>query len=73
MSRYLEEAAEQVRRAAKDTDAACARYPINDTYQQRRIECARAFALLAAIDKGLLPQEMAESAYGQLSKAGWTG
>lgn len=60
MSRYLEEAAEQLRLVAQTADGRTS---------NRRMECARAFALLAAIEKGLLPQEVADAVYGQFGGA----
>ncbi|KPC78276.1 hypothetical protein ADL27_48310 [Streptomyces sp. NRRL F-6602] len=62
MSRYLEEAAAVLRRAAKNNE----RYSDHD----RDIEIARGFSVLAAIDKGLLPAELTETALDALRKAG---
>jgi len=55
MTNYLEAAAEVVKQVADG----------NSTYSTK-LECARTYAMLAAIDKGLLPKEMAEDLYGQL-------
>lgn len=63
MSRYLEEAAELVRKAAKGNEVRNSPYPV--LLDRGRLECARQFAMLAAIDKGLLPVELAEEVYGQ--------
>ncbi|MGH8878555.1 MAG: hypothetical protein ACRD0P_14620 [Stackebrandtia sp.] len=51
---YLEKAAEHIEQAAKQGS-------INPA--QRDLECARAYAALAAIDKGLLPEPVAEEIY----------
>lgn len=47
MSRYLEEAAEVLRKAEQGTSV-----------HDRRMDVAKGFATLAAIDKGLLPAEI---------------
>jgi hypothetical protein len=65
MSRYLEEAAQLIRKAADANEQTPDKWPEGEGKQRRRVEYARAFSLLAAIDKGLLPQEMAEAIYGQ--------
>lgn len=62
MTRYLEEAAELLRKAAKETEAAAARSSLPSHYNDDRLAVAREFALLAAIDKGLLPVEITQDA-----------
>jgi hypothetical protein len=56
VSRYLEEAATLLRKAADTNEAENARY--KDLLGQGRERIAREFASLAAIDKGLLPADM---------------
>jgi len=67
--RYLEEAAALIRKAAEGTEREHARGGVV-FLNARRLEYARAFALLAAIDAGLLPHEMAEVVYGQFAAGG---
>ncbi|MBT2477620.1 hypothetical protein [Streptomyces sp. ISL-94] len=57
MSRYLEEAAELLRKSVKETEATAARSGFPSSYNGDRMAVAREFATLAAIDKGLLPAE----------------
>jgi hypothetical protein len=57
MSRYLEEAAELLRRSSTANEQKHATYPAS--LEQGRERIAREFATLAAIDKGLLPAEIA--------------
>ncbi|MFD5673691.1 hypothetical protein [Streptomyces sp. NPDC127040] len=56
MSRYLEEAAALLRKAAEANQKENSSYPSSLAKGCERI--AREFAALAAIDKGLLPAEM---------------
>lgn len=56
MTNYLEAAAEVLKQVVGG----------NSTTYSTKVECAKVYALLAAIDKGLLPKEMAEDLYGQL-------
>jgi hypothetical protein len=58
MSWYLEEAAELLRKAAQANEEDNEDYPSLLIEGQERI--AREFAVLAAIDKGLLPIEIAQ-------------
>lgn len=58
MSRYLEEAAELLRKAAKTNEEDNEDYP--SLLVEGRERLAREFAVLAAIDKGLLPIEITE-------------
>jgi len=58
MSRYLEEAAELLRKAAKTNEEDNEDYPSLLVEGCERL--AREFAILAAIDKGLLPIEITE-------------
>jgi hypothetical protein len=56
MSRYLEEAAAILRAASSDLEDTAK--TIRGNWQPQRVELAREFATLAAIDKGLLPAEI---------------
>jgi len=58
MSRYLEEAAELLRKSAQTNEEDNEDYPSLLVEGRERI--AREFAVLAAIDKGLLPIEITE-------------
>ncbi|MFM9589857.1 hypothetical protein ACKI1J_14960 [Streptomyces scabiei] len=64
MSRYLEEAAEQLRKATAEYEQNCAestlRRASRDALAEQRERIASGFAALAAIDKGLLPAEIAQ-------------
>jgi hypothetical protein len=66
MSRYLEEAAEQLRKAASATDLyyGTDRTAVAGNEQRERI--AQGFATLAAIDKGLLPAEITQDVIAAL-------
>ncbi|MGI8308055.1 hypothetical protein [Saccharopolyspora hattusasensis] len=57
MSRYLEEAAGLLRKAAEDNERKNQRY--DRLLCENRVTYAQAFAELAAIDKGLLPDRLA--------------
>lgn len=63
MSRYLEEAAALLRKAAEANEK-------NLSPHARRVELAREFGVLAAIDKGLLPAELTETVIDAIGKAG---
>ncbi|MFE7664766.1 hypothetical protein [Streptomyces celluloflavus] len=54
MSRYLEEAANLLRKSAAEND--------RDSWPEhgKRVQIAREFAMLAAIDKGLLPADIVQ-------------
>jgi hypothetical protein len=58
MSRYLEEAAELLRKSAQANEKRNADYLSNLMEGRERI--ARQFATLAAIDKGLMPAEITQ-------------
>lgn len=58
MSRYLEEAAQILRNASATNEQTISKYGDHRNYAAKRIEIAREFATLAAIDKGLLPAEV---------------
>ncbi|MGI5169851.1 hypothetical protein ACQEU3_46595 [Spirillospora sp. CA-253888] len=67
MSRYLEEAADLLRKAAATNERENARYA--DLRADRQVELAKQFAKLAAIDKGLLPREWVEQIVRQAAEA----
>ena len=56
---YLAKAAQLIDKAA----SAAARASSNETQSKIELQCARTYAPLAAIDKGLLPQQLAEDIY----------
>ncbi|MFB7707929.1 hypothetical protein [Streptomyces sp. NPDC056105] len=56
MSRYLEEAADLLRKSSVANEITHSEFPIRLTEGRERI--ARHFATLAAIDKGLLPADI---------------
>ncbi|MEU9323224.1 hypothetical protein AB0D91_05330 [Streptomyces canus] len=58
MSRYLEEAADLLRKAAAATEQRFANGPHPYLGNEERERIAQGFATLAAIDKGLLPAEI---------------
>lgn len=58
MSRYLEEAAALLRKAANDVEERAAKSRCS--YNDERMVVAEGFAMLAAIDKGLLPAEIVQ-------------
>lgn len=63
MNRYLEEAAALLRKASEANEKPQFGEPIRSV----RVELAKEFAMLAAIDKGLIPAEYADrirDAYG---------
>ncbi|MGY1439504.1 hypothetical protein [Streptomyces reniochalinae] len=73
MSRYLEEAADLLRKSADANEYY--RCPLTGrTDEHRKTEgrerIAREFAALAAIDKGLLPAELTETVLDAIRKAG---
>lgn len=63
MTNYLEAAAALIKKIADENEA-------GTTYHGTRVECAKLYALLGAIDKGILPAPMAEEIYGQLRSKG---
>jgi hypothetical protein len=67
VSRYLEEAAELLRKASKVNEEDNADYPSLRIEGHERI--AREFAVLAAIDKGLLPVEITQDVIDVLVRA----
>lgn len=58
---YLEKAADQIQQAITGIERTLS--PGGDTITDRRMQAARAYALLAAIDRGLLPRELAADIY----------
>lgn len=66
MSKYLEAAAELVKKAAEDNERRHASSP--SFRESGQVEFAKLYALLAAIDKGLMPEAVAEEIYGQLKR-----
>ena len=60
MSKYLEEAAQQLRKATAEIEATFTAGYQRDRLATRREHIAEGFALLAAIDKGVLPATAAE-------------
>ncbi|MFE8961766.1 hypothetical protein [Streptomyces iakyrus] len=64
MSRFLEEAAAQLRKATAEYEQNCAESTSprvsRATLAENRERIAQGFATLAAIDKGLLPAEIAQ-------------
>lgn len=63
MSRFLNEAAEQLRKATSEYEQNFdSRTPglSRESLAKKRERIAKAFAMLAAIDKGLLPVEITE-------------
>jgi hypothetical protein len=64
MTNYLEAAAALVKKAADANETDRGRF---ESYRDdKRVEYAKTYALLAAIDKGLMPEAVAEEIYGQL-------
>jgi len=61
MTNYLEAAAALVKKASDENEARG-----RDMNRVTRVECVKLYALLGAIDKGILPAPMAEEIYGQL-------
>jgi hypothetical protein len=57
MSQYLEEAAALLRAAAKENETYNVRYPDTARVNRERERISRGFALLAAIENGILPAE----------------
>ncbi|WP_435070874.1 hypothetical protein [Amycolatopsis thermoflava] len=69
MSEYLRKAADML---AKAEAANAANRVRNDADKnETRLRIARDYALLAAIDKGLLPEQTAENLYGRLGGDAW--
>jgi hypothetical protein len=67
MSLYLRDAANLVRRAADAAERKHSKYPNVQELVSSHMVCARMFAMLAAIDKGLLPHELAGDINGHLA------
>lgn len=61
MTNYLEAAAALVKKVVDDDEKGT-----YGPHESTRIECSKLYALLGAIDKGILPAPMAEEIYGQL-------
>ncbi|WP_030888325.1 hypothetical protein [Streptomyces sp. NRRL S-1868] len=68
MSRYLEEAAALLRKSADTNEKKYAAY--DSFLMEGRERIAKQFAVLAAIDRGLLPAELTETVLDALRKAG---
>ncbi|MFF5424410.1 MULTISPECIES: hypothetical protein [unclassified Streptomyces] len=68
MSRYLEEAADLLRKAAATNETRHAQYTLPLMEGRERI--AKAFTALAAVDKGLLPSELLDDVLSQLRDHG---
>lgn len=70
MSRYLEEAAAQLRKATAEYEKQCADsdYPTlaRSNLAEKRERIAQSFATLAAIDNGLLPAEITQDVIAAL-------
>lgn len=63
MSEYLAKAAELIDRAAASNETNNKKW--EDSLHNGRLQIATAYAMLAAIEKGLLPEPIAEEVYGQ--------
>jgi hypothetical protein len=63
MSQYLERAAELLKKVVDYNERNSSEYERNEG----RLKISTYYAALAAIDKGLLPQHLADDLYGQLS------
>lgn len=61
MSRYLEDAAEQLRKAAEAVDRQYANANLPTAANEYRERIANGFATLAAIERGLLPASVVEA------------
>ena len=61
MTKYLEAAAALVKKMSDENEARG-----RDMNRFTRVECVKLYALLGAIDKGLMPEAVAEEIYGQL-------
>ncbi|GAB3646032.1 hypothetical protein [Glycomyces tarimensis] len=66
MSKYLDAAAALVKKAADDNEQRWGSTP--GAAESGRVEFAKLYALLAAVDKGLMPEAVAEEIYGQLNR-----
>lgn len=70
MSRYLEEAANQLRKATAEYERNCAESDIptlaRKTLAEKRERIAQGFATLAAIDEGMLPAEITQDVIAAL-------
>lgn len=67
-SQYLAKADALLQKLADDNERMIARGERLASARLRRMEIAEAYARLAAIDKGLLPKQVADELYGQ-----WAG
>lgn len=67
MSRYLVKAAALLDKAAEANERDSARYSTN--LRDERLKIAREYALLALIDKGLLPEPAVTDLYGRLARS----
>lgn len=67
MSRYLEEAAVLLRKSAETNERKNAEYARGLMEGRERI--AKQFAVLAAIDKGMLPAELTETVLDAIRRA----
>lgn len=68
MTNFLEAAAALVKKASDENEQSTSHGYRNE----RRVEYAKVYALLAAVDKGLMPKAVAEEIYGQLNTKGST-
>jgi len=68
MTNYLEAAAALVKKASDANESKPGR--VDSVRDDCRIEYAKVYALLGAIDKGLMPEAVAEEIYGQLRSKG---
>lgn len=64
MTNYLEAAADQLKQAIEASEKDNAGYL--GILAAERVKHAKVYALLGAIDKGLMPEAVAEEIYGQL-------
>jgi hypothetical protein len=64
MSKYLEAAAELIKKASDHNEKSNIGY--ESVRNSGRVEYAKLYALLGAVDKGLMPEVVAEEIYGQL-------
>lgn len=66
MNDYLYRAAELIAKAAESNERALGADPLyRRELNKHRMEHATAYAMLAAIDKGLLPEQVADQVYDQ--------
>ncbi|MEV4604911.1 hypothetical protein AB0K15_47155 [Amycolatopsis sp. NPDC049253] len=79
MSDYLAKAAELIAAAADNNERKSgpgSSFPVAETYQERALRCADAYAALAAIERGQVPtrliEGLLESIRGDRSVGGWS-